>query len=76
MDGMDDEPKLSLAKEKSFINMQTQIPSAWKDMTDLKKDWRKRNLQEILKAWSNWLQMQIQISEAMNNQFGTKVKFE
>ena len=44
MDGMDDEPKLSLAKEKSFINMQTQIPSAWKDMTDLKKDWRKWNL--------------------------------
>ena len=28
MDGMDDEPKLSLAKEKSFLNLQTQIPTA------------------------------------------------
>lgn len=41
MDSMDDETKLSIAKEKSFIQLQTQIPTVRKDMTDLKKDRRK-----------------------------------
>jgi len=54
MDSMDDDSKLSVAKEKSFIQLQAQIPSVRKDMTDLKKDWRKWNLGEILKAWANW----------------------
>jgi hypothetical protein len=52
------------------------IPDARKDMNDLKRDRRKRNIGDIMKARSKRIDLQVQMTEALNNPFGTKVKFE
>lgn len=61
---------------QAWIDLSKMIPEAWKDMNDLKKDRRKWNMGEILKAREKRIDLQVHITDALNNQFGTKVKFE
>ena len=75
LDSMGGEEQEKVPKVRS-ADLTKMIPDARKDMNDLKRDRRKRNIGDIFKARSKRIDLQVQMTEALNNPFGTKVKFE